>query len=325
MTSPFATAPVAYSGLGQPRDRRYNPAARRFWLGKPGQMVQIPSPQIGYSAKPTQGEAVSTNGSGGTSVRRRNGIKWQWDFSYSKLIGADLELILGFYMRTVVGSGPWCFLPPEFTNLLTLAQSLAGNLNGVAEGWSTLGADVVAYDGTATPGVLPSGVLHWTSAGLSSRLVAGNAPGGTLTADPTSSVPYIAAEPFTGSMWVQRAASAASARARLIGLAANGTTVVGTVTGSTVTLSATVPQLLTVTAAPNALTTAAYIVLELQSQTGSGTLPEFYLSSPQLRRGSTPGDWGQGRGAPRVVWPAGPDSTIDGLYGSNPTMTLAQA
>lgn len=320
MTSPFLTAPVAYSGLALPRDRRYNPTSRRFWLGKPGRMVQIPSPSIGYAAKPGQGESVTTNGAGGSSVRRRGAVKWRWDFTYSKLIGADLELILGFYMRTVVGNGPWCFVPPEFTNLLTLAQSLTGNLNGVVEGW-TADAGTLAYDSTVTPAVLPAGVLRWTSPGASGNLARiGHAT--TLGVDLANAVPYIPAEPFTASVWAAKASGTLSARMRLLGIAADGVSVTGTVTGPTVSLAAA-PSRLTATVSPGGLSGAAYLAPAVENLTASG--PNMLLSAAQLRLGSTPADWGAGRGVPRVIWADAPEQTIDSLYGSNPTMTLAQA
>lgn len=319
-TTPFSTTAVTFPGQGLPRDHSYTNALRPFWLGLPGGMVQLPSPSLGYEVSATQGESVTTLMGGRTAVRYQAEEIRSWALKFPKLYGRDFEIVHGFYRR-LFGNGPWCYPAPEDTNRLTAAQSLCGNLNDVAEGWTPT-AGTVAYDSTLVPAVLPSGVLRWASATNGSRLVAGNAVAGLATADPKTSIPYISALPATGAVWAWTASGTVSARVRLSGVAADGSTVVTTINGSTVTLTTT-PQQIFATAAANAFTTAWWLFVDLQCLSASA--PNILMSNALVDYRSNVPDWTIGRGVPRVVWPAGPSDSVSSMFSRDVAMTLAQS
>jgi hypothetical protein len=318
-STPFTPNSVAYPGLRPPRDHSYTAAARRFWLGRAGAMNQLPSPALGYDVAISQGETVHKLGNGRTAVRFLPDESREWSLKFPKLYGGDLEVVHGFYRR-LFGLGPWCFLPPDEVNRLTLAQSLTGNLNDVAEGW-TVDAGTITYDPSITAAILPAGVLRWSPPGAAGNL-ARIGHDTTLGVDLTKAVPYIAAEPYTASVYAAKASGTLSARIRLLAIAADGITVSGYGVGPTVALTTSL-SLLTATVNAGALGNAAYIVPAVENLTASA--PDMLLSAVQLQLGSTATNWAAGRGTPRVVWATSPSASIGSLFASDFTMVLSES
>jgi hypothetical protein len=323
MSTPFGPGYVGFAGADPGIPQFWDVRAHRFWLGKPGNMIELPSPLVdGYTANGSMGEVEHGLSGGGSAVTRFDSMMRRWTIPFLHLAGRDYQVVNGFYRR-LFGAGPWAFVDPEGTNRLTLAQSMCGGLHGVAEGWVTT-RGTVGYDSTVAPAQIPSGVLRWAGASTGSLLAAADA----LSAfplpipDPVRGIPYLPAMPLTAYFWVAAASGTANVHAYLSGLAADGSSV-HTVTGPTVALTTT-PQLVAVIV-PDAgeFTTASWLVPQLQCQSASA--PDILVSNPQIDYRDEVTDWTAGTGVPRVIWPVSRDRAIGAHMTSDITMTLTEA
>jgi hypothetical protein len=315
--TPFWTDPVDFAGITQAKVIDPPEGLRRWWLGRPGQMIQMPWPTSGFNADRSQGGASSTSLAGSTSVFRRRNLTRVWPLRWAKLTGRDWRVVDGFYRR-LFGAGPWCFPSPEDVNRIDEAASLCGALNGAVEGWAVT-AGTVVYDPAVAAPLLPGGVLRWAGAGSGSLLVCGPIVAGVPTPDQSVSAPYLPAEPCSVSMWVWTASGTASVKVRASGRLANGT--VATEMDNTVTVNTT-PQLISVTAGPGELGSAVYVLPILRC--GTAGAPDILVSAPQLEYAGDVTEWEAGSGVPRVVIPGELGRELDARYRSNVTMTLAQ-
>jgi hypothetical protein len=320
--SPFYLDTVPFAGVDPGEPQFWPTVPGEFWLGKPGNMIQLPSPMAdGYEAPPSGGEIEHGLAGGASAATRFASDMRRWTLPYQRLTGRDYQVIAGFRKRLICGPGPWCYLPPEDTNRLTYAQSVCGALNGVAEGWTPGSGQTVAYDSTVAAAIAPCGVLRWSGAGNNSVLVAGGFSGSNPDADVLHSCPYVPSRPWSGSAFVAKASGTASARAQLAGIAADGVTVVASVDGPLVTLT-TSPQRLSVSVTPGALGASAYVVLVVKC--GTAAAPDLLVSCPSLSDTDLPNEWALGGGAPRVVWPVAPGRVVGWHMASDVTVTLAE-
>jgi hypothetical protein len=168
---------------------------------------------------------------------------------------------------------------------------------------------------------MQSGVLRWSGAGLNSQLVAGGYSGGNPDANLNYGCPYVPSRLWSGFVYAAKASGSASARAQLVGIAADGVTVVATVSGPTVALTTT-PTRLSVSANPGDLAASAFVVLVVQSLTASA--PNLLLSCTLLVDNQLPDFWSVGAGVPRVVWPTSPSRAVGWHLGSDLTVTFAE-
>lgn len=319
-TTPFTTTTVANPGQALPRDRNWLPTTRngQFWLGKAGNMVQLPSPDPGYQVGTTRAETLHTLIGGGTTVTRRLASKRTWPLTWKRIQRRDLQIVLGFY-RGAWGDGPFLLIDPADVNLLGFDTSLCGARNGLIGSWAADASCTVVYDSTITSPIPPCGVLRWHGAGNGSILATGPRQAGTGNTlfDATFSPPVVQALARELSLYAWTASSTASARLVVQDGGGSGS---GT-TGSTVTLNTT-PQLLAMNVAAGAFGTTGYIVPGLQCLTASA--PDIFVSAAQFEYGvATPSAFGAGSAVPRVIIPAITRS-VDRVWGSPIQLTLVQ-
>jgi hypothetical protein len=325
MTTPFATDGWAGFAGEDPGDPQFwDVRNHRVWLGDPAGaygMIELPSIGVdGYAGTASQGEVVHGLSGGGTAVTRFDTQTRQWTITWPILVGRNYQVLQAFY-RGLFG-GELVYVAPEDTNRLTLAQSLCGNLNGVAEGW-TPSSGSVAYDATLSPAATPSGVLRWTGATSGSRLVAASAlAAGVPVPDPDFTAPYLPAMPVVGYAWVWTATGTTTGRCRLQGIGSDGS-LVHTTNGPTVTLTTT-PQLVAVLADPGYLAPADWLTLDVQCL--SAGAPNILVSNALLDYRDDVPDWSLGTGVPRVQWTTTPGGTIGRhMTRDGWTMTLAES
>lgn len=326
MTTPFYTGTVPFAGVDPGEPQFWPTVPAEFWVAKPsiGKVVQLPSIRDNgtYEAPPSQGEIEQGLAGGASAVTRFASEMRRWTLTYERLSGRDYQVVTALRKRLLLGNGPWCYLHPEGTNRLTYAQSVCGLANAVAEGW-TPSVGTVTYDSTVAAADLACGVLRWSGAGNGSLLVAGGYGGGSPDADVLHSAPYVPARSWEGDVWITAASGTPSANVRLVGIAADGVTVVTSIDGGTVVLSTT-PQRLTCYIDPGVLGASAYIVLVVRCLTASS--PDLLVSCPWLT--DRPFDidgWTLGGGVPRVIWPTPPGRALGWHMGSDLTVTFAEA
>lgn len=321
-TRPFDPTPTEYPGTARPWDVRR--PQRSFWLGRAGRMIQLPFPSLGYTVTPSQGETVHDLPGGAVSVTRRpnsgaSRMRRSWDLKWPPLSDQQVSTLNGFYLR-LFGNSPWRFFNPEARNRLTLAQSMCGALNGVAEGWVTTGGSV-DYDPTLTSPMDPCGVLRWSGANSADRLIAGLNISGAA-ADPKLSMPYVPAEPVSWSSLIWVEATTVTVTLGLLGMAADGTTVDTPVFGQTLVLSPVPVPLPALVVDPGALGSAYWVVPIIRCQ--ENFAPDILMTSPQLEIGSDPTAFQEGQGTPRVTIPGGGSQTIDETFRTAPALTLGE-
>lgn len=324
-TTPFSTATVTYAGQAPGKVVDVPVGLRKFYLGLPGNMIQLPPPQVGYTANGSTGESTQGLLSGGMAVMRTPRTKRSYVLNWQRLAGRDWQIVEGFYRR-LFGYGPWCFVSPDDRNRIPTSAALAGAPNGdVSKFASAVGT--ITYDSATAAAIAPSGVVRWSGAGSASAIVIGKVVGGFATPDVASttstgtSAPYIPSEPVTASMYARTASGTASATITASGRNVNGTATVS-ITSSAVTLNTTW-QRLTVTAAAGALTTAPYVLPYLTCNTASA--PDILISCPQLEYSSAATEWAVDSHVPRVVATQPLGQSLDGILASATSLTLVEA
>lgn len=319
--APFVADTVAFQGVGQPKIRAAVVGSQGWWLGRPGSaagMVQLPFPSLGFEVPSSSGTVASASLAGATTTFRRRNRTRSWQLHWDRMAGADFARVDGFYLR-LFGVAPWALITPLDVNRIETYASLCGSGNGAVEGWA-VSAGTIAYDASVAQQVPPCGVMRWAGAGLGSLLVNGTVPAGTPTPDVSSSAPYLPAEFAAFQCYAWTASGTASIAARLSGRQADGT--VATELTATAVMLTAAPQLLTVVAGPGDLTTSPYVLPVLRC--GTGSAPDILVTTPQFTYLDGPVDWITGSGVPRVTMRDEPTRTVDGLFMSAVTATLAE-
>jgi hypothetical protein len=180
-STPFSTATVAFAGQSPGKVVDVPTGLRKFYLGLPGNMIQLPPPQVGYTANGSTGESAQGLLSGGMAVMRTPRTKRAYVLNWQRLAGRDWQIVEGFYRR-LFGYGPWCFVSPDDRNRLPTSAALAGAPNGDISKFATA-VGTLTYDSTDAPPISPSGVVQWAGAGVASSLVLGKVVGGLATPD----------------------------------------------------------------------------------------------------------------------------------------------
>jgi hypothetical protein len=187
-------------------------------------------------------------------------------------------------------------------NVLTSALSLCRLGTATAPSWTPNGTGTVVTDAGAPALTVPapSGVLKWTPGTSTETLVGGAVSGGSTTIpDVSYGAPNIPAEQVTFSFYAKAVAgSVTSVKARIRGMAADGSGASNN-DSSAVLLSSSTWTQVTVTAAVNTwAATTPYVVPIIVS--ASGTALAMYLSCAQLSYSSGVMPWAIGGGVPRV-------------------------
>jgi hypothetical protein len=324
-STPFSTATVTFAGQSPGKVVDVPTGLRKFYLGLPGNMIQLPPPQIGYTANGSTGESAQGLLSGGMAVMRTPRTKRAYVLNWQRLAGRDWQIVEGFYRR-LFGYGPWCFVSPDDRNRLPTSAALAGAPNGDISKFATA-VGTLTYDSTDAPPISPSGVVQWAGAGVASSLVLGKVVGGLATPDIATttstgtSAPYIPSEPVTFSIYARTASATASASVSATGRQANGT-VTSTVTSSNVTLT-TAWQRVSVTATAGALGAAPYVLGFLTCNTASA--PNILVACPQLEYSSAATEWAVDSHVPRVIASQPLPQSLDGILASATSLTLVEA
>lgn len=290
MTAPFSVDDTDILSIRR-RVPYLPPARRNFYLGRAGNMIQLPSPTVGYDATPNQGEGVASTLSGAQSVTRLHPAKAKWQLNWVRMGGRDWQIVNGFYRR-LFGAGPWFLVSPEDVNRLPDGASLFTDLSGWAV---TVGTFVI--DASASP-VVPSGVARWAGAGATSLLTFGTVPSSVPTPNPLTGPPYVPPEPVTASLYVRTVSGTASVKLRVSGRAANGTLSAEYDSGAQ-TVTATGWTRLTVTVGPGDLTSAAFVLPVLACLTAAA--PNILVAAAQVEHAGSVSDWSVGGGSPRVT------------------------
>lgn len=314
--TPFTTTAVTFPGQALPRDKAWSPTTRngQFWLGKAGNMIQLPSTDPAYAVVVTRGDVLHGLIGAGSTVTHRAHQKRAWTITWKRIQRRDFEIVNGFY-RGIFGDGPFCLIDPADVNLLGLDTSMCGARNGKIGSWTTGGADTIAYDSTITPPITPCGVLRWHGAGNGSILAAGPRSGASVIFDATSSIPLVQALQQELSVYAWTASGVANVQLVL------NDGVSATAASSTVGLTTT-PQQLALNHAAGAFGANGYLILTVKCLTASA--PDILISAPQLEFGvSTPSAFAAGSDAPRVVIPP-LTRAVDRVWGKPMSLTLAQ-
>lgn len=324
-STPFSTATVTFAGQSPGKVIDVPAGVRKFYLGLPGNMIQLPPPQVGYTANGSTGESAQGLMSGGMAVMRTPKTKRGYVLNWQRLAGRDWQVVEGFYRR-LFGYGPWCFVGPDDRNRLPTSAALAGAPNGDISKFA-INVGTLTYDSTDAPPIAPSGVLKWVGAGVASSLIVGQfisgfaAPDVATTTSTGTSAPLLPSEPVTVSWYARTLTSTCSATAVVTGRQVNGTST-GSVSSSAATLT-TAWQRITVSAAAGALGAGPYVIPILTCNTAAA--PNILIACPQLEYSSAASEWAVDAHVPRVVATQALGQSLDGILASATTLTLMEA
>jgi hypothetical protein len=263
------------------------------YLGKPGAMRVLPSPNGAVAATPSKGDVVHNLLSGGVSVTTRLNAKRTYSLPFEFLDATSADTLLGFYNR-LYGLGPFVFVDPSVRNVLGLDVSTVGLRTNATPGWIA-SSGVLTPTATGGPTGLDTGVLTWTSLVASATVQPGTiANNASLTAAPV----YLPTEACSVSLWV-KASSATTASLQLTGYSTAGAV---NYTGSATSMSLTTAwQQFTVSAVAGlaGLASSAFVLPRVVL---GGTVPtSVTIAAAQLEYGTAATAWQPGHGSPRVL------------------------
>lgn len=316
-TAPFFTGTVPYPGQHPDDPILWDTRPGRHWLGKPGNMIEVPSPLVdGYTKQLSGPTEVGLSGGGSGSWRFDSDTR-RWTVPWARLAAWDLQTVEGFAAWLTAGPPPWCWVTPEEINRLTRAQSLCGAKHGAVTGWISDGGPP-AYRPDVTANVAPCGVMGWAP-GTAGKILAAGADGGTAgNPDPNFCAPYIPAMPTAWCIWVRTESGTASVRSRISGRLADAT--IDTQADGPIVAVTTDWQPAWVVAQPGTLGDSQFLVPELVSLDGVAVL----ASNPQLEYDDIPSDWGLGWGVPRVNWVGDRTHNVGALRQADVVATLVE-
>lgn len=302
------------------------------YLGLPGNLQLLPTFDAGWTVTMHSGEQNHNLASDGVAVTRRAKIRRSYAAKVSLMEPDEADLLFAFYSGAM-GQGPFRLIDPMFPNLLTADTSSGCARLGSVMPWASCAVttgvtvDTIQVDSTGKARAVPTaGVVEWLYAEAGDGIVDGigelNAAGTAYVAaaDPIRSVPYVAAEPFTGSIYLATSAGTAQAHLSILGRGTDNSGAGSHVDSAPVTLT-TNWQRVEVTAAAGALGTDLYALLALTCDATPDTAgASILLCAPQLELADAASPFALGFGVPRVLFTAGPGVAsprvgyVDGSY-----------
>jgi hypothetical protein len=288
------------------------------YLGKPGAMRVLPSPNSPVTATPSKGDVVHALLSGGVAVTTRLHARKTFSLPYTMLDSASADVLLGFYSR-LYGLGPFAFVDPSVRNVLGLDVSTMGLRTNASPGW-------VASSGTLTPAAaggpvgVDSGLLTWSSLVASATLQPGLA---VNTANTAAAPVYLPSEACTVSLYV-KASAATTASLQLTGYSTAGAV---NYTSSAASMSITTAfQRFTVSVAAGlaGLASSAFVLPRVVL---GGTVPtSVTIAGAGLEYGTVATTWEPGHGSPRVLPTGTPGRDVQQTadFATDHTFTLGE-
>lgn len=284
------------------------------YLGRPGALRALPSPNGPVSGPLSMGDASSTSLSGATTTYGRLYPKRSFSLPYDHLLPGDADTLMGFYTK-LYGYGPYVFVDPSVRNVLRLDTAACGARSNAAHGWA-VATSLAAGTGPPT-GAPDSGVLVWSSPAAGAVLSA--------AADVSSSLApvWLPAEFCTVSLYVT-CSSAKSVTLQLAGYNSAGTLAAFALT-STATVGTTWTRL-SVTAAPAdaGLTAASVVYVVPRLVVGASAPSSISVAGAQVEYADAATAWQPGYGSPRVVITSTPGWDVPQLGFTSHTLTLAE-
>jgi hypothetical protein len=289
------------------------------YLGVPGAMVQLPGPNGAMDAPLTRGDQVTTLLSGGVGVVRRLNPKRTYSLPYVSRPGTGLaDTLLAFY-RGLYTDGPFVYVDPSVSNVLSMDTSTCGLRSNASHGWVSSAGTLTVDTSTAAPAGVLTGVLKWASGTSSATLQ----PGVTANTAVTTKAPvYLPTEPVSVSVWV-KASAAATLTLRAAGHDAGGSTLATVQQSISVTTSWQRFQLSA--GAGNSTLAGSVFVLPRLVMPSSSPPASVWIAGAQLEYADSASTFQPGMGSPRVLISATPGRGLDKFDGySNHTLTLAE-
>lgn len=288
------------------------------YLGRPGVMMQLPSPNGPISATPSFGDTTRTLANGAAAVNRRLYEKKQFSLPYIGLGESEAGIILGFYRR-IFGSGPFVFVDPSVTNVLPLDVSTCGVRSQAPHGWST-SAGALTRTGLPPAQAPQSGVLRWVPA-ANATLTACTTAGAVQT---LAAPVYLTQEAVTVSLYAT-AAAASTFTLILLGYTAAGVVASNVLTASMAVTTSWTRFTVTAPLATAGLSSTAFMVPQIVAGT---TVPSsMSIAAAQLEYADSASAWQVGAGSPRVLPAATPGRDVQQADGfpTDHTFTLTEA
>lgn len=285
-----------------------------YYLGASGALTALPDPEAGLSM-PVERIGGSHQLLGGGKVRDTIGYSRSWNLSWTAITLAQYGLLEGFYYG-FTGPGPFYFFDDEQTNLLPL---------NVATGTDTLGTTAgFTPNGTATLQSSTGSNTNWNALGgpfpaNGTRTLQGSIPTGFAANTVFAigpNVPVVAGQTFTLSAYVSSAGgNAFGIYCKIVWLASDGSTSVGTVQSNTVA-AGPAGRMVASGAAPS---TAYYARLQIYTDTtnASGSTQFAYSDGWQFEMNNAVSTWQPGVPAPLV--------TVESLSRSTPLAGICDA
>jgi hypothetical protein len=285
------------------------------YLGVPGSMRQLPSPNSPLTAPTSRNEVVHNLIGGGTVVTRRTGLpKRTFTLTYTSLFETDAALVAAF-ADGVFGDGPFVLVDPSTVNVLSLDRSTFGLRSGSSYGWSASAGSTSITTGQTAPTSVFSAVLDWASPTTSAVLLPGTS--GT-TADTTSAAVVLATEPATFSVYLK---ASGSCTCSLQLWSHDGTTGLQTASLGSASASVTTSwQQFTVTVSAGA--SGALLVPRVVLSSGSPA--HIYAAAAQLEYAAPASTWQRGYGSPRVLVTQGTARSVTQLGYADQTLVLGE-
>lgn len=278
----------------------------------------------GMSPTLSRGTATQTLISGGVATQRKPRLKSGYQIVWQHLTPSDIDLLLSFFDGRQ-GGGPYCLVDPSQSNHLPPNVAGMGTVLGAFPEWSPTAGVLSVSTAPGVTGYL-SGVAQWTSALTGSILYMGL----NNVIDGTWLPPIIPGVAVRASIWAKLVSGSAGLTTAILD-GVGGSAPLGTAaTGSTVTLSTSVWQEVSVAIASSFSwpSTADYMMPKFTVT--SASTPVILLSAPAFvydsgLNASALNPWVSGVGVPRVLI-TGDAPTPVGRPGLRDwTMTLQEA
>lgn len=263
-----------------------------MWFGRPGQLVELPSPMRGITGTPSVETSVITLLSGAKVVQRASRSSRSWTLPYRFLTNAEAGLILGYHLGHY-GRGPWVFMSELDTNLLSANQSSATDALATTEGFTASHGSIATSTAQFYQG---SRALLWT---LPSS-TPGTPPYVSLTwSGSTYGIPVLPLTDYAASARISADSATFDARIALVWKTVAGA-VISTSQWSPTSLSGSLSDFLHVAISGLSPATAAYVEIRLIAETMVND-GHMVIDQLQFEMSSVSTDWAPGAGVPRVA------------------------
>jgi len=269
------------------------------YLGKPGAMRALPSPNGPVTASPSKGDVVKELPSGGVAVLTQLHARRTYSLPYEALDAAGADLLLAFYNR-LFGPGPYVYVDPSVRNVLGLDVSTCGMRTNASPDWASYVGTVVTPSATGGPTGLSTGVITWTSIVAAAALQPGAAwNAATITKAPV----YLPTEAVTVSVYAKASASY-TATLQLAGYDATGVLNYTSTTASMALTTSWQRFTLSVAAGLAGLVSSAFVLPRIVA--GASPPTSISIAAAQLEYGTVATVFQPGFGSPRVLPPGTP-------------------